>query len=60
MDKEQEHKLGQVMSLLADTDEIEVLELLNLTSDQLVGRFEDVIPDRLDTLIRYFGLDDEE
>ena len=42
---------------LVQLDEITLLELLNLSSEDLVDRFEDVIEDRFDQL--YNEVDDE-
>jgi len=41
-------------------DEISLLELLNITSEELVERFYDKIEDRYDELVEEFPDDEEE
>lgn len=44
--------LDEVKEKLERLDEITLLELLNIHSDDLVSRFEDLIEDNLERLIR--------
>lgn len=48
--------MGKIISLLCETEETEVVELLDLTSEQLVKQFETVVYDRLEELEHYFGV----
>jgi hypothetical protein len=41
-------------------DEVTLLEVLNLSSEEIVDRFEDVIEDRFDTLLPIVDDDDQE
>ncbi len=50
--------LEEVKERLKKLDETSLLELLNITSDQLVERFEDLIEDREDYFIK--DLEEEE
>lgn len=44
---------------LKELDEISILELLNITSEQLVDRFQDEIEERFDVLIEEFDDEDD-
>lgn len=44
---------------LKELDELSILEILNLTSEQLVDRFQDEIEDKFDTLIEKFEDEDD-
>jgi hypothetical protein len=42
--------LTEVIERLKEVDEIDLLEALNITSEDLVDRFSDVIEDKIDKL----------
>jgi hypothetical protein len=42
--------LTEVVERLKEVDEIDLLEALNITSEDLVDRFSDVIEDKIDKL----------
>ena len=44
---------------LKELDELSILEILNLTSEQLIDRFQDEIEDKFDTLIEQFEDEDD-
>lgn len=52
---------NQVCEKLAEeTDPDVIIELLGLTSEELVNAFESTIDERLDILVRYFNIHDSE
>jgi len=44
--------LPELLEKLKDFDELELVELLEITSDDIVDRFEDIVELRIDKLIR--------
>lgn len=44
---------------LKELDELSILEILNLTSEQLVDRFQDEIEDKFDDLLEKFEDEDD-
>lgn len=46
--------------LAENVDEVELLELLQLNSNMLIGGFDDVIENNFDYICHKFGLDEDE
>lgn len=49
---------SEVLEKLSRIDEVSLLELLEINSEQIVDRFQDVIEERYDEL--YYRLEDEQ
>lgn len=49
--------LPELMEHLKDIEETVFLEMFNISTDELVERFEDKIEDRYDELMKEFGND---
>jgi hypothetical protein len=47
--------LTELQEKLTEVDEITLMELLNVSSEDLVERFVDVIEDKFDTLVQEYG-----
>lgn len=47
--------LTELQEKLKEVDEITLMELLNVSSEDLVERFVDVIEDNFDTLVQEYG-----
>jgi hypothetical protein len=47
--------LTELQEKLKEVDEITLMELLNVSSEDLVERFVDVIEDKFDTLVQEYG-----
>lgn len=55
------HTLEELKEFLkANASEEDLLDVLNITAEQLVERFDDVIDDKFDTVLDYFGMTPEE
>jgi len=53
--------LSEIKELLAQQlDEVDIIDLLGITSYDIVGAFEDLIEERLDLIIRALDLDGDE
>ena len=56
--------LPEILDMLKQLDEIDLVELLGINSEDLINRFEDLIelnPDKFDeALNQWYGNDDEE
>lgn len=52
--------IKELIEHLAQRSEEQVIELLNITSQDILDRFEDLVEDRYDYLIRELELLDEE
>ena len=52
--------IKELISYLAQQSEEQILELLNLTSQDILERFEDVVEDRYDYLLQELELLEEE
>jgi hypothetical protein len=50
--------LTELMEKLKTVDEVSILELLNLTSTDIVDRFEDIIEENYDRLVKEFDEQD--
>lgn len=46
--------------LKSNASEDDILDVLNITIEQLLERFDDEIDDKFETILSYFGLDDNE
>lgn len=49
----------EIKERLKRQDEISLLEILNISSEDLVDRFEDVIEDKIETLAKDFEDEDD-
>ena len=45
---------------LSREDEVDILELLNIHTQDIIDRFEDFIEERYDYLVKYYGEDEED
>jgi hypothetical protein len=52
--------MRDIINDLKRMDEVTLLELLNLSSEDIVDRFEDVIENRYDVILDFLGDDDSE
>lgn len=52
--------LKRIINELHDEDEVTIVELLGINTEQLIERFLDLIEERTDTLSRYFAIEDDE
>jgi len=52
--------MRDLMDKLVQLDELTILELLDVTSEELVMDLQDRITEKFDQLLEYFGDDDQE
>jgi hypothetical protein len=52
--------MRDIINDLKRMDEVTLLELLDLSSEDIVDRFEDVIENRYDVILDFLGDDDSE
>lgn len=51
--------INDLFDRLKELDELSILEILNLTSEQLIDRFQDEIEFKYDTLVEQFEDEDD-